>query len=140
MKYFWRICYSIFFVLMIWEGYGSLSPQRTAGSNADWYFVLASFVGTILFPLGAMFFARSRGVKIFYKPSFDRHPLGWWNDTLQPIRISLIFSVCQVLGCLPTLRYANELGFMTFYWMLALTIGLFIGERLVYLVYKSSIA
>src|SRR6185503_384625 len=100
MKFFWRIAYALLFGYAIWGGYGSLSPQRTSHTNPDWVFVSITFVLMILFPLGAMFYARSRGVSTFRRPSFDRFPLGWWTDTLQPLRVTLVLAASNVLGCL----------------------------------------
>ena len=116
-----------------------LAPERTLHTNADWIFVSLGFVGMSLFPLGAMAYSRSTGVETFRRPSFDRWPLGWWNDTLQPIRVSLVYSALSLIGsCFSVLR-ADQRGMMILWFDVAVTAGLFIGERMVYKVYSKRI-
>ena len=88
MRKIWPFIYLVGAVFHVIGGYRSLSPEQTAQTNADWIFVSITFVMTSLFPLGVMAYSRRRGVEIFRKPSLDRAPLGWWTDTLQPIRVS----------------------------------------------------
>jgi hypothetical protein len=90
MRKFWPFIYFGSAVPCVIGGYESLLPEHTAGTNADWIFVTITFVTTCLFPLGAMAYSRRRGVETFRKPSLDRHPLGWWSDTLQPLRVSWV--------------------------------------------------
>ena len=140
MSKIWPFIYLAGAVLCVITGYGSLSPQSTADTNADWIFVSITFVLTILFPLGAMGFSRLRGVETFRKPSLDRQPLGWWSDTLQPLRVSWVCMALIALGSCFALPRTDHKGVMLFLFYTAMAGGLFIGERIVYRVYAKRVA
>jgi len=132
----WKFVYLAAGVLCILGGYTSLAPERTAGTNSDWILVSIAFVTACFFPLMAMAYShRCRGIEKFRRPSLDRHPIGWWSDPLQPIRHSLIAIGLTFLGSCLALGKADHKGVMIFWFYAALTLGLFIGERLVYRVY-----
>jgi len=136
----WRFIYLIGAVACVIGGYVSLSPERTANTNADWIFVAITFVLTGLFPLGAMAYSRSRGVETFRKPSLDRAPHGWWTDTLQPIRVSWVCMALFWFGSCLAIPRTDHKGVMVFWFYTAAVSGLFIGERVVYLVYRKRVA
>ena len=136
---FWRMFYTVGAGYTVFGGYGSLAPERTAHTNADWVFVILSFVILCVFPLGAMAYSRKIGVESFRRPSFDRWPLGWWNDTLQPLRVTLVGTALTFVGACLALPKADQRGVMTAWWYGAMTLGLFIGERLVYRIYSRRI-
>ena len=138
-RHIWPSIYIVGAVLAVIGGYESLAPARTAHTDSDWIFVSISFVLTCLFPLGAMSYSRGIGVREFRRPSLDRHPLGWWRDTLQPLRVSVIGSALSLLGACFALPRADQRGIMIFCFYVALTVGIFIGERLVYHVYRAQI-
>ena len=98
MRKIWPFIYLVGAVLCVIGGYGSLAPAQTAGTNADWIFITITLVTTSLFPLGAMAFSRLRGVETFRRPSLVRHPLGWWSDTLQPLRVTLASMSCYLVA------------------------------------------
>ena len=135
MRKIWTFIYLAGAILCVIGGYGSLAPARTAETNADWIFVTITFVTTSLFPLGAMFYSRRRGVETFRKPSLDRPPHGWWSDTLQPIRVSWAAMASYWLGSCFALPQTDHKGVMLFWFYTAMVSGLFIGERIVYRVY-----
>ncbi len=139
MERTWPIIYVAFAVGTVIGGYRSLSLEQTRQTNVDWLFVSITFVILLLFPLGAMAYGRRRGVETYRRPNFRRQPLGWWTDTLQPIRISLIFAMCFCIGSVFALPHAGPQGWMLFYWHVAIVVGLFFGERLVYLVFRERI-
>jgi hypothetical protein len=136
---FWRLIYLLIGISCITGGYRNLSPERTAHTNADWIFVTVILVLMCLFPLGAMAYSRSIGVETFRRPSFDRWPLGWWRDTLQPLRVSLVSIALTFMGSCLALPKADQRGVMIVWSYAAATVGLFIGERLVYRVYSKRI-
>jgi hypothetical protein len=140
MRHVWRFIYLGSLPLCILGGYRSLAPDQTANTNADWIFVTLAFVGMCLFPLGAMAYSRRIGVEVFRRPSFDRHPIGWWRDTLQPLRVSLISTALLFVGSCFALPHADHKGIMMFWFYAALTLGLFIGERIIYRIYAKRIA
>ena len=140
MSKIWPFIYLAAAIFCVIGGYGSLSQQSTADTNADWIFVSIAFVSTILFPLGAIVCSRLRGIETFRKPSLDRHPLGWRSDTLQSLRVTWILTASFWLGSCFALPKTDHKGIMLFWFYTALASGLFIGERMVYRVYAKRIA
>ena len=136
----WLTFYSIGAILIPWSGYRSLDPAETARTDADWLFVSITFVVTCLFPIGAMAYSRSIGVQKFRRPSLDRHPLGWWRDTLQPLRVSLVAAALFFVGACFALPHADARGVMILWFYAASALGLLIGERLVYVIFRKRIA
>ncbi|HWD92993.1 MAG TPA: hypothetical protein VG938_11675 [Verrucomicrobiae bacterium] len=135
----WPFIYLAGAVYSVIGGYRSLLPKFTAHTNADWIFVTLTFITLSLVPLGAMAYSRSRGVEKFSKPSLNRAPLGWWTDTLQPIRVSWIWAALFWLGSCFSLPSTDRQGVMLFWFHTAWASGLFIGERIVYRVYAKRI-
>jgi hypothetical protein len=140
MRRLWMFIYAIGAIFAVVGGYQGLAPARTANIDADWIFVVICFVLMCLFPLGAMAFSRLNGVETFRRPSLDRQPLGWWRDTLQPLRVSLVGVALVFLGACVALPHADHRGVMLFWVNAAVAVGLFIGERLVYIIYRRRIA
>lgn len=136
----WLIIYSIAAILTLWSGYRSLDPAETARTNADWIFIAITFVLTCLFPLGAMAYSRSIGVEQFRRPSLDRHPFGWWRDTLQPLRASLVTGALLFIGACFALPRTDARGVMILWFYAAFALGLLIGEKIVYAVFRNRIA
>ena len=140
MRRLWNIIYSAGAVYCFAAGYATLSPANSADTNADFVFVTLTFAICGIFPSGAMGFSHLLGVRKFRKPSLERQPLGWWYDTLQPIRVSLASALCLCLGSSFALPRAGHQGVMMFWFYVAMTAGLFIGERIVYRLYSKEIS
>jgi hypothetical protein len=68
------------------------------------------------------------------------NPFGWWRDTLQPLRMSVIGAALYFIGSCFALPHTDRRGIMIFWFYAALALGLFIGERIVYAVYLERIA
>jgi len=136
----WQLIYIALFVATAVGGYESLASKETARTNSDWIFVSITFVLTCLFPLGAMFYSRGIGVQQFRRPSLDRHPFGWWRDTLQPLRMSVIGAALYLVRECFALPHTDQRGVMLFWFYAALALGLLIGERIVYVAYRERIA
>jgi hypothetical protein len=132
MRRVWPILYLVGAISAVYTGYSELQPNNTAKTDADWIFVTISFVTMVAAPTLSVSFARHRGVEKFRRPSFTRGPLGWWNDTLQPIRLTLIGLLCTATGAAFALRNTDTQGVMLFWWLLSMALGLLIGERIVY--------
>ena len=61
------------------------------------------------------------------------------HNQVQPLRVSLVgVALCFVGACF-ALRGADERGYMLLWSYVALTLGLFIGERVVYRIYSKKI-
>ncbi len=140
MRKIWPFIYLAGAIFCVIGGFSSLSPERTAQTNADWIFVSITFVTCSLFPLGAMAYSRRRGVETFRKPSLDRHPLGWGSDTLQPLRVSWVCMALFWLGSCFALPKTDHKGVMLFFFYTAMVTGLLLGEWIVYRVYAKRVA
>ena len=139
-RQFWVGIYVVLALFALWSGYDSLAPERTAHTNSDWVFLGSVFAVTCVFPIGMMAYSRRIGVRQFRRPSLDRHPFSWWYDTLQPLRVVSVGTALTFVGACFALRHADHRGVMMFWFYAALALGLFIGERIVYLVYRERIA
>jgi hypothetical protein len=135
----WPFIYLTGAILSVIGGYRSLAPERVAGTNADWIFVTITLITTFLFPFGAMAYSRSRGVDTFRRPSWIRQPLGWWSDTLQSLRVTIVCMALYLVGASFALPHTDHKGVMLFWFYAAFCIGMFIGERIVYRVYAKRI-
>ena len=140
MKNIWRIIYIIFIPIAVYSGYSQMSPAAVAETNADWVFVAVTFIGCVIFSVGAVAFGFTYSKKEKMPiPTWNRHPFGWWSDTLQPLRISLICSVLYVMGAAVALPNSDYRGRMIFFFLAAMASGLFVGERVVYVIYRKKI-
>jgi len=139
MNQAWKLIYAIGGAGFLVSGYTSLDPASTAGTNSDWVFVTLSFVSSCVFPLVAMAYSRRKGVETFRRPSLDRHPINWWGDPLQSLRVSSIGIGLFVVGACFALPKADHRGVMMFWFYAAVALGLFIGERMAYRIYAKRI-
>lgn len=133
----------IYAVLMPLCGYGGYRMVRDAGempSGVNPAAVAVAFVASTIAPLllVAYGFSYSRKDKM-RRPSWDRHPFGWWTDTFQPLRVSMVFCLAYAAGAALALTAAVEKGRMSFFLLAAIATGIFIGERLVYVIYRRRI-
>src|SRR5215212_3146290 len=115
MHRYWKLIYLAGTVLCVFGGYFSLAPERTAKTNADWVLITILFIATCLFPVGAMAFGRRNGIETFRRPSLDRPPLGWWRDTLQPLRVSQVSIWLYLVGACFALPKTDQKGMMLLY-------------------------
>jgi hypothetical protein len=139
-RWLWRSLYIAAALFALWSGYESLAPQQTVHTDADWVFVCIVFAVMCVFPVGMMAYGLRTGVQQFRRPSLDRHPFSWWHDTLQPLRVVSVGTALTFVGACFALRHTDHRGLMMFWFYAALAIGVFIGERIVYLVYRERIA
>lgn len=131
----WKWAYTAGAVLCVLGGISALKPANTAGTNADWFLVavapLIGVLATVFAPPGAsVWFAKRRGVIVIRPPSLDRHPFSWKSDPLQIIRVTVLSHVFWLGGAMCSLPQADPRGVMMFWTFAALTIGLYVGERI----------
>ena len=136
----WPIIYILLIPFTIFTGFHSLRPEDTAGTNPDWVLVIVTFIACSFFPLAAVAFGLNYTKKdSIQKPTWDRHPIGWWTDTLQSLRFTLVYLSLYALGAVFAFQRADENGRMMFFFILSMPVGLFLGERLVYAIYRNKI-
>ncbi len=136
----WRVVYAALAPIAVYSGYREMSPEATAGTNTDWVFVTITFVLMSVFPVAALAYGlRHSNKQKMERPTWDRHPLGWWTDTLQPLRFSLVYTSLYALGAAFGLPGADEKGRMMFFFFVAMSAGLFAGEKLAYAIYRGRI-
>lgn len=135
----WRYLYFVWAVLWIATGYRMIAPERTHDYDMGWPFIVTGFVFFCIAPLlitaGRHFFGFET---VFRRPSLDR-PISR-RDILQALRLSWITGALTSLGACFALPNANHNGVMMFWSTAAGSTGIFIGERIVYLVYAKKIA
>ena len=136
---FWTIVNLLLIASAGYGGFEAIRPENHSNTNADWTFVVISFVATTIFPSGAMLYSRSRGVTEWKRPSLDRNPFRWWTDPLQSLRISILLACAYVFGGAVALLHTDEKGFLLFLWSVAMLMGLLLGERFVYWRFKAQI-
>lgn len=133
----------IYAVLVLLCGHGGYRMVRDAGempSGVDWGAAAVTFAAFTIAPLllAAYGFHHSRRERML-RPSWDRHPFGWWTDTLQPLRFAVVLGLALAAGAALALPSADEQGRMAFFILAAIASGIIIGERLVYVIYRSRI-
>ena len=140
MQRFWKSFYVVSFCGCLVGGYRNVLPEQAKGTNADWILTSVAFLAASIMPLAFMAYSRRRGTTVYRRPTFDRWPLGWWSDTLQPLRVSLIASVLTGIGAAVALPQVDHKGVMLFFTYAAFAAGLGLGERFVYWVYADRIS
>jgi hypothetical protein len=141
MQRVWKYIYLCWAILCVVSGYRNLAPERTTYFYPSWEFIVFNFFFFCVMPLAVTVLKQRFGVEmIFRRPSPDRSPFVWGRDPLQVFRLFVISSVSILVGAGLALPKAGHRGVMMFWTCAAVAAGLFIGERLVYLVYAKRIA
>jgi hypothetical protein len=136
----WRYIYLIWAILCFVGGYRNLSPERTTHFYMPQSFIVFSFFFFCVAPLAITALRNCFGIEtVFRRPSLDRTVFSR-RDILQAFRLFWVSSALMSLGAGFALRNADHNGVMMFWSSVAMTGGLFIGERIVYLVYAKKIA
>jgi len=135
----WTIVNLVLIASAVYGGFEAIQPRHHSNTNVDWTFIAISFVVTSIFPWGAMLHSRSTGVTEWKRPSFNRNPLRWWKDPLQPLRITILGVCAYLLGGAAALPHTDEQGLMLFWWNVAILVGLSLGERFVYWWFRAQI-
>ena len=135
----WRCLHAILILGAIPGGYHGVRWPR-GSVTLGWFPVALGFVIFSIAPLllVAYGFLHSRKETI-RRPTWDRNCFRWWTDTLQPLRLSVVLCLAQAVGGAFALHAAGERGRMWFHVLAAIAAGIFIGERLVYAIYRRRI-
>jgi len=140
MKYVWFIVNTLLVTLALWDGYGSLAPEKLRRTNPDAVLCAILFVGVPLFALGAVGFS-VKGCKCerLSRPSWGRNPFNWWFDPLQSLFITSCVMAAMAIGSAVRHPALGTVAFWTFGVYSCSAVGLFIGQILVYRIYRTNI-
>lgn len=140
MKRIWPFIYAVSAPLCVYGGFLG-SRHEVNDSDAGWVMIAFVFVMFSILPLGWFGYAILHSKKsTMPRPSFDRHPFGWWSDVLQALRVSVLLTVLKTVGVLIAFGAGRGQSDITVCMWVALSAGIVIGERLVYRIYKARIA
>jgi hypothetical protein len=136
----WRYIYFAWAILCLVGGYRNLAPEHTAQFFMPWSFIVESFFFFCIAPLAITALRNRFGFEtVFRRPSLDRTVFSR-RDILQAFRLFWVSSALMSIGACLALPKADQHGVMMFWSSVAMSAGLFIGERIVYLVYAKRIA
>jgi len=117
-----------------------IAPGHTDDYAMRWPVIVEGFAFFCAAPLLIIALRHLFGIEtIFRRPSLDRTPFSG-RDILQAFRLFWITGALASLGACFALPNADHNGVMMFWATAAGSTGLFIGERIVYLVYAKRIA
>ena len=140
MKRTWKYIYLCWGILCLIGGYREITSKRTPDFEMSWSFIVLIFLFFSISPLANIKICRLFGVELaFRRPSLDRPPLDRGKDPLQTYRVFLVSSLLISLGAGFAAPKADHDGMMTFFLTAAMCLGLFVGERLIYLVHAKEI-
>jgi hypothetical protein len=140
MQRIWPAVYAALVCLSALAG-ASVSGASSSRTNVDWVFVAISFLLCLVFPSLVLLYARSRAALPFSRASLFRGLRGnWWSDPLQCLRVSVLLLAGLVFGALFSLKNADAQSIIVMWWQAAMLLGLVIGERAVYVLFRHNIA
>ena len=122
-------------------GYNSMSPQRLSHTNPDPILCLVALLMMPLFTFGSVAYSIRRWKReALNRPSWTRNPFNWWGDPLQSLFVFTCIVGAMSVGSAVRHPAFGSVGF----WMLGvyccITIGLLLGQILVYRIYRERIA
>lgn len=142
MRYKWKYIYLCWAVLWVVSGYRTVASSHIVDfTNVGWPFIIANFSFFTVVPLITTALKRLLGFQMtFRRPSLSRSPFGWGRDPLQVFRLFLITATSMTIGTCLALPKADNGGVILFWACVAGSAGLFVGERLIYLIYAKEIS
>jgi len=142
MKRVWYAVNIGLVTLTSWGGYASMAPERLRQTNPDAIACVSILVLMPLFALGSVYYSvrRWKGGNHLSRPSWNRNPLNWWGDPLQSLFISTCIAAATAISSALRRPTFGSVGFWTFGVYVCFTIGLLVGQVLVYRVYRGQIA
>ena len=142
MKRIWYIVNVGLVTLGLREGYISLQTERLRHTNPDAIACVSILVMMPLFALWSVYYSvrRWKGGNRLSRPSWDRNPLNWWGDPLQSLFILTCIMAATAIGSALRRPTIGSVAFWTFGMYVCFTIGLILGQALVYRIYREQIA
>lgn len=136
----WTSLYVICIIYAAYCGFRYMKSIADTKTDLGLTAYLAGYLVCVIFSLLATYYClkRSGNLKL-RKPSWNRNPFNWSVDVLQSLRVSLVGCGSFVIGQILNIENTSEQKLSFLYLMCAITLGLYTGERLVYLIYKNKI-
>lgn len=136
----WQVIYLAVLGLSMAAGAGFFA-QTASRTNVDWIFVFITLVTSLALPSIALRQTRSRTTIPFRRPSFKRgFEGGWRTDPLQCLRVTILVAGGYAVGASLSLPHASAQGIMMFWFQLALFLGLALGERVAYGLFRRHVS
>jgi drug/metabolite transporter (DMT)-like permease len=140
VKRVWQSLYAALFVASLLSGAGAFGTKDLSHTNIDWYFVVASFVGGLIFPFLAIWQSRWKNLTPVPGPSFTRGPrASWRGDPFQWLRICNLSMCGGFVGALLGLQRATGQNAMYIFWIGSLALGFVAGDLIVRRVFRNDI-
>ena len=137
----WGIVNLTLIALAFREGYLALTPDRLRHTNPDAVLCLIILLVMPLFALWAVTYSIRRWkADPLPRPSWNRNPLRWWRDPLQALFVLTCIMTATAIGSSVRQPAFGSVGFWTLGMYACLAIGLFVGQILVYRIYRQRIA
>lgn len=141
MKYLWIILNSTLVALAFLGGYNSMTPDRLRHTNPDLVACVSILLAMPLFAVWIVRYSIRRWKKDqLRRPSWSRNPLNWWGDPLQSLFVSTCIMGAMAIGSAVQHPVFGSVGFWTLGVYCCFTIGLLVGQILVYRIFRQRIA
>jgi hypothetical protein len=136
----WYVANILLVLVTPWQGYVSMAPERLRHTNPDAIFCALILLVTPLFSIWSVYYSVHRwNHDKLARPSWNRNPLNWWHDPLQSLFISTYFAFGMAVGGAFRRPGVGSVGFWTLGMYICIALGLFIGQILVYRIYRERI-
>lgn len=140
-RYLWAMLNSVLIALAFRGGYVSLAPDALRHANPDPILCSVLLVIAPIFAISTVEYSIRRWkISPLPRPSWMRNPLRWWRDPLQALFIATCVMAAMAIGSALQRPNFGSVGF----WMLGVyacfAVGLFLGQLLVYRIYRERIA
>jgi len=140
-RYFWITLNSVLIALAFRGGYVSLTPDRLHHTNPGPILCSIILLITPAFVVWTVAYSIRRWKSDpLLRPSWSRNPLNWWRDPLQALFISTCIMTAMAIGSVLQRPTFGSVGFWTLGVYGCFAIGLFVGQILVYRIYRQRIA
>ncbi len=140
MNYFWIILNFAFIGLGFLGGYKTMNPESLRHINPDATLCLIILFIMPLFALGSVSYSVRRWNRgPLSRPSWTRNPFDWWGDPLQSLFILTCYMGAMAVGSAFRHPSFRSVGFWTLGVYACFTLGLWLGQILVYRVFRKRI-
>jgi tellurite resistance protein TehA-like permease len=141
MKYLWAALNFNLVGLALLGGYNSMNPDELRHTNPDPVLCLIVLLIMPLFAVVSVAYSLRRWKSDpLNRPSWTRNPFNWWGDPLQSLFVSTCIMGAMAAGSAVQHPAFGSVGFWILGVYLCFTIGLLVGQLLVYRIFRQRIA